>query len=151
MFYKKKNEKKSGKIIDGADQEVTDFLRRTIYWSYRTKPYQFEKRFAYFLEVINDHLDFMFKGDVDSGNGNMLDNLIHDACRYAIHDLEKQKVEHQDIINSLKLRFLSDWENLQKERQLLCNLLTKYEIELADTESRLNNHIYARSENHETA
>ena len=127
--------KKPDKAVptDG-DEIVNDFVRRTPFWSYRTTSYQIYEPFMNYKEEIDRYLEKLFAGEIDDGNGDVLDSMISDMERQAEKHLLRQHSEHQDVIKSFELRMLGDRKAFEEQLQLLRELLAK---NLAEQESLL--------------
>jgi len=121
------------KVVDNTDTIVYDFKLRAPFWSYRTVEYHEYAPFVVFSTAIEEYLINLFGGELDSGNGNTLDNLICDMARQAERDLEKQHIEHGDTLKSFDIRNKADRKAFQHElallqEELLINEKTQYEI-----------------------
>ena len=104
LLQKNRKERKT----DCEQQIVHDFLRRAPYWSYRAKGYEPYDPLLHFQEDIDRHLEALFSGEIDDGNGDVLDSQISDIVRQAQTDLKRQLVEHGDVIRSFGIRASSD-------------------------------------------
>lgn len=92
-----------------------DFARRSPYWQYRPVKYQQYKPFDEYKGEIDRYLEKLFEGEIDEENGDVLDNLIGDITRQALNHLDRQRVEHRDVIHSLHVRFESDRTSFESE------------------------------------
>lgn len=97
---------------------VHDFTLRTPFWHYRAVPYQGYAPLFELKTTLDSHLDALFSGDIDSGNGDVLDGMIFDVVRQAKTDLDRQRAAHLDKIKSLGIRPSGDYA--QFEEQLNC-------------------------------
>lgn len=96
------------KVVDDTRVVVHDFQRRAPFWSYRTVPYKEYEPLVNLQGKLDDYLDALFCGDIDSANGDVLDNIIFDTVRQAQDDLNRQRVEHGDTIKSFGIRAEGD-------------------------------------------
>ena len=107
------------KAVTDETVVVNDFERRIPYWSYRTVNYSIPERFLRYKEEIDEYLRHLFEGEIDDGNGDVLDNLILDMAMQAELSLEQQKIEHKDLITSFNIRAKSDKVAFENELMLL--------------------------------
>ena len=91
-----------------AELIVNDFTQRTPFAGYRPVSYKIEPAFIGLKAEIDDHLKELFKGDVDSGNADVLDGMIIDRARHAEKDLKRQRSHHIDSIKSFDIRAAGD-------------------------------------------
>ncbi len=115
------------KAVSTEMEVVKDFERRIPYWGYRTVNYIVDQAFLEFKDEIDAYLDKLFGGDIDDGNGDVLDSLITDVARIAEEKLLQQRTEHRDTIKSFDIRMQGDILAFEKHLE---NLKEK----LADTE-----------------
>ena len=125
------------KVVDDTETVVQDFVLRAPFWSYRTVPYRGYEPFVEYGPAIDKYLESLFKGEIDDGNGDVLDNLICDMARQAEKDLDLQRTQHRDTIKSLDLRNQGDHWAFQHERALLETEIVDCEQELAEIKRRL--------------
>ena len=118
------------KVVDDTQEVVTDFTRRTPYWSYRTVPYQVRGGLESFRKELDDYLERLFSGELDDGNGDVLDCLISGRVRQAREDLKNQRISHRDAIVSFGLRALGDREAFETQLVALKQALEQNEAEL---------------------
>ena len=71
------------------------------------------------MPEIDSYLEKLFNGEVDSGNGDVLDMIIGSVTRQAKHALEKQHCNHRDIIKSFDIRAKSDKKAFEDQRSRL--------------------------------
>ena len=107
--------------MDDSREVVSDFrLRSTAmgFESYRTTDYRiFHKLEEHeMIPRLDDHLNKLLAGEVDDGNGEMLDDVIFGAAREAIADLERQHADHIDMLRRLTIRRLADNEDVRRVR-----------------------------------
>lgn len=130
---------KPNKIVDDAPVIVRDFNRRAPFWSYRTAEYRAYPPFAQFKSEIDAYLDKLFAGEIDDGNGNVLDTMISDILRQAELDLEHQRTDHHDVIVSFGIRAKSDKTAFEKELQIRREALERNLQEQECIRKRLHN------------
>ena len=149
FFKKKKHEQ--GKIVDDTENAVTDFQLRANFWSYRPIDYHEHLPFIHYMVVIDKYLEELFMGDVDSGNKDVLDDLISDITNQAIQDLKKQKPEHIDKINELYHRRCGDVDHYKNLLAEVWRLLKRNEKEYQELSQRYweNKFIKGGSDNDE--
>ena len=103
MFGKSNKDNNSSKKGIGDERVATNDLRRRIpKVDYRPCDYEILPRFKNLKVEIDEYLDKLFAGEIDAGNGNVLDELIIDVGREARAELDRQYISHQDIIIDLK-------------------------------------------------
>ena len=124
-------------VAVNEDVIVNDFQRRTPYWSYRTTGYTIYEPFMDYKTEIDDYLARLFAGEIDDGNGDVLDSMISDMERQAEKHLWRQHSEHQDVIKSFELRMLGDKKAFTEEIELLKDMLAG---NLKEQESLLARH-----------
>lgn len=104
----------------GSEKMVmNDFERRIPYWSYRPVSYEVYEPFKEYKTEIDGYLEKLFNGEIDDGNGDVLDNMIMDMARQAEKSLNRQRVEHRDMIKSLDIRAQSDRKAFKCQLELL--------------------------------
>ena len=113
------------KQVDDTKEVVHDFTRRAPFWSYRTVAYREYAPLVNLKDELDCYLDALFRGDIDDGNGDVLDNLIFDAVRRAWEDLKKQRVDHLDTITSFGIRAQSDRTAFEEQLTQLEESLSK--------------------------
>ena len=93
--------------------------------------------------LIDEHLNKLFAGEVDDGNGDLLDALIFGAYREALPDLRMQYYDRQRILRRLLTRHNADrsstastlegmrkeYESLTEEFNKASDMLDKYKEE----------------------
>ena len=84
------------------------FARRVPFWSYRARDYLLYEPLVSFRGEIDGYLERLFAGDLDEGNGDVLDNMIADLVRQAEECLKRQRTEHKDAIISFGIRAKSE-------------------------------------------
>lgn len=135
MFGKKKRNNAIINTVDDSRAVVYDFVRRFPYESYRPVEYRpfpdLQKELM--LPKLDQYLQALLAGDVDDGNGDMLDSIIFDPFRIAVPDLEKQGCEHRDIIRRLNARRISDRADFSRIRDKESKELAGLEKEFEQT------------------
>lgn len=121
MFGKKKVHSLFN-LVDDSRIIVNDFKLRstdTGFESYRTLNYSLYHKLeeAEMLPKLEEHLEKLFEGDVDSGNGDMLDAILFAATREALPDLKRQYYEHSDMLRRLVIRHISDREDIRRIKE----------------------------------
>lgn len=97
-------EAKAVKEVDDTLTTVSDFNRQVPFWSYRNVGYKDYEPFERVRPELDAYLEKLFSGDIDDGNGDVLDSIILDYTRMAIEDLLRQQVDHCDLIKQLYLQ-----------------------------------------------
>lgn len=123
--------------VDDTPVAVNDFARRAPFWSYRVKDYMLYEPLVKFKEEIDGYLEKLFSGDIDEGNGDVLDNMISDLVRQAEQYLKRQQTEHKDLITSFGIRAKSDQKAFQQELELLRGELARNMEQQKDIQARL--------------
>ncbi len=124
MFWKKKQQALFS-AVDDSRSIVNDFrLRSSVigFESYRTVEYRLYHKLeeSEMLPLIDEHLSKLFAGEVDDGNGDMLDSIIFGAAREALPDLGHQHYDHIDMIRRLTISRIADRDDIRRiidERQ----------------------------------
>ncbi len=94
---------------------VHDFKRRVPYWGYRMVDYREYAPLAALREQLDERLNILFGGELDDGNGDVLDALIADTLRQAEQDIKRQRIDHRNMIASLSMRARSDRAAFENE------------------------------------
>lgn len=131
------------------DTVVRDFQRRAPYWSYRVTDYRPYAPFTEFRKELDGYLEKLFAGEIDDGNGDVLDNLIVDMTQLALHDLDKQRADHQDNLRNLELRTVGDRSQFLEARKMLAVDLDDNLIEQESLKRRLKTQTFREEKNHE--
>lgn len=137
MDIRKKDQRE--KDLYDAENIVKDFTLRTPFNSYRPTEYREYETFFNFKNEIDEYLESLFEGEIDDGNGDVLDNMINDMARQAEKDLEKQHTEHGDTIKSFEIRHRADKLAFENERNLLCAKINENECQLNEIILRIKN------------
>ena len=138
MFGKKKDNHLINSM-DDTRQVVHDFRLRLPYENYRTKEYELYHKLKdeEILPRIDDHLEKLFSGEVDDGNGDMLDSILFSPAREAKPDLAKQHVDHGDMIRRLIIRRKSDIADFETIVETLKNELSSLQTEYKQTNEKI--------------
>lgn len=132
--------KKRGWISEMGDSRVTvyDFRRRlTDYESYRPSAYRLNPALEedVMYPKLEDHLKRLFAGDIDAGNGDILDKLIFAEVREGMTDLKIQRYDHTDTNARLASRYHTDYHDVQLIRQQRQNELEVLEKDHEETQA----------------
>lgn len=130
MGKTKVENKSSFNTIDDSRVDVYDFSRRGIpFESYRTAEYRLYKGLEedVMMPQLDAHLEKLFAGEVDDGNGDMLTGIIFTPAREALPDLDRQRTDHKDMIRRLAARRKADEEDFGR-------MLTNKQVELEKLE-----------------
>lgn len=142
----KKRNNGERKVISDNEVIVNDFMLRAPYSDYRAVSYEILPAFSMYQNEIDKYLEEFFKGEVDDGNGDMLDSLIDDMTRIALYDLAKQKTVHDDLNRSLTdIRMVSDKKQYSDEKTRIKDALEEVDKQLKDIRSRCMNSIFCDS------
>ena len=109
-FGKKKQPPAQTQRVEDSWESVPGFPHRRPFATYRPGFYQIypKLRDEVMQPLLDQHLQRLFEGPVDDGNGDMLDDLIFSAAREALPDLERQRAGHESIIQELTVRQQAD-------------------------------------------
>lgn len=140
LFHKKRN-MKSGEVM------VNDFQRRTPYWSYRPANYRIYEPFMEYKKEIDKYLEKLFSGEIDDGNGDVLDNMIAQMTRQAERVLDEQRTEHKDMLKSFDIRRLSDRETFENQLKLLRDSLEKNKSDQEEYRNRMRGNEFTKGGN----
>ena len=86
---------------------------------------------------IDRHLEALFSGDVDDGNGDMLDNIIFGPYRESVPYLNIQRLIHKDMNRRLVARRVSDRADFERIRDERKEELERLEQEYEDVCSKV--------------
>lgn len=103
----------------------TGFTLRAPFWSYRAVEYKSYAPLDELKAEIDDRLEALFRGQIDSGNADVLDFVLFDVVRMARADLDRQQVHHRHGIASLEIRPSGDISQFKAEREQLDRDLTR--------------------------
>lgn len=125
--------------MDDTRRVVHDFRLRMPYENYRTKDYELYHKLLdeEMLSRIDQHLEKLFSGEVDDGNGDMLDGILFSPAREAKPDLVKQHVDHEDMIRRLIVRRKSDIADFEAIAEDLKKELSVLQAEYDQTSEKL--------------
>ena len=135
MFGRKKNQALFN-AVDDSRAVVHDFRLRATqagFESYRTVEYRLYHKLDEdeMIPRLEEHLNKLFAGEVDDGNGDMLDAILFGAAREALPDLGRQHYDHSDMLRRLIIRRKADREDLRRIRD---DRVEEYESMKADYE-----------------
>lgn len=136
------------KFLDDTLTTANDFTRRVPFWAYRAKDYLLYEPLVSFQGEIDSYLEKLFAGDIDEGNGDVLDNMISDLVRQAEEYLKRQRTEHRDVISSFGIRARSDRKAFRQELDLLRAALERNEEEQKNIRARLNKNEFREDISH---
>lgn len=138
MFGKRKKDHLINSM-DDTRQVVNDFRLRFPYENYRTKEYELYHKLKdeEMLPRIDEHLEKLFSGEVDDGNGDMLDSILFAPAREAKPDLEKQHVDHGDMLRRLITRRKGDIADIERITVELKDELASIQAEYEQTCNRV--------------
>lgn len=121
MFGRKKEQQALFNSVDDSRSVVNDFrLRSTVigFESYRTVEYRLYPKLeeTVMQPLLDDHLSKLFAGEVDDGNGDMLDAILFGAAREALPDLGRQRYDHNDMLRRLIISRMADRDDIRRIR-----------------------------------
>lgn len=116
---------KANQAVKKEEAGAKDFERRIPFWNYRAVDYKNYEPFFQFRAEIDGYLEKLFAGEIDDGNGNVLDCIIGDMARQAEKDLARQRTEHRDMIKSFDIRAQSDRRAFENQLSLLKDYLAE--------------------------
>ena len=130
-YHQSRNSQTSG------EPEVVTFVRQRPYadfrpMDYRPSPLLFEET----EKKMEQWLSALFAGEIDDGNGNVLDSLIIDTVRLAMDDLADQHVTHLDRIRDLHLQFQAGKVHFEEQCKDAESLLEELEAEHKEASDR---------------
>lgn len=100
-LFKESNHQKH---IDDEMEIVNDFTRQVPFWNYRPVSYRINERFMDLIPELDAYLERLFAGEIDDGNGDVLDNIICDHAAETIKELTDQKVSHDDLLVNMHIQ-----------------------------------------------
>ena len=74
---------------------------------------------------LDTSLEELFNGEIDSANGNVLDNIIRDRTLQIITDYDKQRLQHIDIITAICDKEMANTRRCQERRARLTEILQR--------------------------
>lgn len=121
MFKKDKQPSAYNMVDDSRKTVVYDFQLRTTksaYEAYRTVEYSLYDKLKEekMLPQLDEYLEKLFNGSVDSGNENALNDIIFAAVREGLLYLNIQYINHADMIRRFVCRRKSDYKDIKKIR-----------------------------------
>lgn len=140
MFGRKKKQAQFN-TMDDSRVTVYDFKRRIqcLFESYRSTDYRLYPGLSEeeMKPKIDRHLEALFSGDVDDGNGDMLDNIIFGPYRESVPYLNIQRLIHKDMNRRLVARRVSDRADFERIRDERKEELERLEQEYEDVCSKV--------------
>ena len=121
--------------VDDTRNIVHDFRLRVPYESYRPTEYSLYPKLdeRNVIPMLDAHLEKLFAGEIDDGNGNTLDAIIFSGAREGKPDLSRQRHNHHDTINRLIVRRKTDAEDFRIMLQSLYSELDTLKADYAET------------------
>ena len=143
MWGKKKRDSASFCTVDTQKEIKTDFGLRSSHHgfeSYRTVDYIkfYELSHDAYYGAIDEHLDRLFKGEIDDANGNVLERFTFGPVRKAFPDLKIQHIDRQDTIRRFIVRNASDLNDLKAIREARQSELNDLESELSSVINKIS-------------
>ena len=74
-------ETRAGKAVDDTLEVVNDFICQIPFWGYQVAAYREYEPFSNLVLELDSYLEKLFAGEIDDGNGDVLDCLIADRAR----------------------------------------------------------------------
>lgn len=93
-----------GKAVDDTLEVVNDFICQIPFWGYQVAAYREYEHFSNLILELDSYLEKLFEGEIDDGNGDVLDCLIADRARANFKYLAKQKVEHRGMMKMFEVQ-----------------------------------------------
>lgn len=136
MFRKRKKKPVS-------PENPTDFRRRPEYEACRPAEYRLYPKLeeGVILPRLEAHLTALFAGEVDDGNGDLLDSIIFAPAREAVPDLARQQYDHADTLRRLIARRRADREDFARLLDLRRQELAELEAVHAATLNKIEKSI----------
>ena len=135
---------KHQKQVDDNVELVNDFVRQTPFWNYRPVEYKINEYFLTGLVAeLDSYLDRLFAGEIDDGNGDVLDNIICDYAARAVRDVSEQKVHHEDLIVNMYHQAEGARKTFIEHLALVKAQKAEVSKELEDITKRLNKDKFA--------
>ena len=100
----KHKEVHTSKAVDDTLEVVNDFTCQIPYWSYQVSAYREYAPFSNLTATLDAHLEKLFTGELDDGNGDVLDCLIADYARESFRFLAQQRVEHRGVLKMFQVQ-----------------------------------------------
>lgn len=130
-MFGKKMDQALFNAVDDSRTVVHDFRLRATqagFESYRTVEYRFYHKLEEdeIMPRLEEHLSKLFAGEVDDGNGDMLDAILFGTAREALPDLGRQHYDHSDTLRRLIIRRKADREDIRRikeEREAECEAM----------------------------
>lgn len=135
-----------GKGAACGKQSQSGFVRRTPFWNYGLIQYQPDLDIK---EIIDEALDNLLEGDIDSGNGDILDCFIFDFVRRLRVALLQESIVHQDSIADVGLRASGDVRAFELNLECLREELEENLREQRSIEERIRSTKFKEVQQHE--
>lgn len=119
------------------EDNKSDFMKQTPYWSTRPVKYTVMRSFIELKDELDRYLDRLFKGDIDEGNADVLDNIIADHTNAALNDLAIQKSDHTDFIEAYWGNSQAMMESFEKQKAKVEKHLEMIAPRIEELEHRL--------------
>ena len=119
------------------EDRKSDFMKQTPYWSTRPVQYTVMRSFIELKDELDRYLDRLFKGDIDEGNADVLDNIIADHTNAALNDLAIQKSDHTDFIEAYWGNSQAMMESFEKHKATVEKHLEMIAPRIEELERRL--------------
>lgn len=121
MIFGKNKKQALLNAIDDSRAVVDDFRLRASkvgVESYRTMEYRVFHKLEeeQMIPLLDEHLNKLFSGEVDSANADMLDAILFDTAREGLVDINNQHCAHTDTLRRLIIRRKADREDLRRIR-----------------------------------
>lgn len=97
-------ETRAGKAVDDTLEVVNDFICQIPFWGYQVAAYREYEPFSNLVLELDSYLEKLFAGEIDDGNGDVLDCLIADRVRANFKYLAQQKVEHRNMMKMFEVQ-----------------------------------------------
>lgn len=97
-------ETRAGKSVDDTLEVVNDFICQIPFWGYQVAAYREYEPFSNLVLELDSYLEKLFAGEIDDGNGDVLDCLIADRARANFKYLAQQKVEHRNMMKMFEVQ-----------------------------------------------
>lgn len=102
-----------------------DFKLRTPFWDYVSKNYKISSEFLNYIQQIDKDLEKIINGEIDMGNGNVLDDGILLVKEEELKKLEIQRNDHRVLNHYYDIRKFVDQKGFKKELEYLQEELVK--------------------------
>ena len=133
-FFKKKNESASS-IAD-----LTSGFYRIPFSELTPKEYAIPTKLFGFKKDLEAHMEKLFCGDIDEGNGNACDMIIDDELNLVKEDLKKQRASHIIFIKDLLRRWAGDYIEAEHRLEYVREEILKADEEIIRTQKLIDDH-----------